>query len=1324
MEIYGYKRSSFWTFLTWIAIVGTAFLLRIVFFWKPHWMLYSTHKQCSLSCADKVLLIDKFNQYYVEDVHQFVLAKCSFAKLLFQQRRIEPDIAGQDLIVGDGGDLKSDGKDSNRRNLGQFSRKAQTYGSFISRCSKASSKKSAVFQVNPETMSGEQVEISLGNYTETKVDDSSMLVDADLDITNNTSINDKVAINYDGGDCNDAEAKFNISFTGTDNSSINNKTFKDENNNAITVRYFDNKKLRYIWDEQKQNFIILRGLDYNVELDKLKKMSKGLSRQEQFSRQMLFGSNTIFVEVQTYIKILFEEVLGPFYIFQLFSVLLWFNDDYDYYATCIVIMSLVSLISSVIQIRSNQQQLRDAVKSTGTVKVKRGKDEYEEIDSSLLVPGDIVVVPTFDTLLQFDALLITGNVIVNESMLTGESVPVTKTPMPFESNAHIKPRHLLTTENFDKTNDVDADDTHDTATVENYYDQKEHSKHTLFCGTKVIQTRYYGGANVMALVLRTGFQTTKGELIRSIMFPKPVDFKFNNQIHKFIGMLACCAMIGFIYTVFLKADRGSSLKEIMLSALDLITITVPPALPAAMTIGIIYAQSRLKKKKIYCISPRSINISGCINCVCFDKTGTLTEDDLSFNEVIPLIENKRRFGKPFDEEVLQSCHDPTIAKNNQLMLNNGNYSPLMHCLASCHSLTKIDEKIIGDPLDLQMFEATGWILEEPDVDDENKFDLLAPTILKPKKKSAASNFTDEAQNSASRSSSPENQVKHLDYNNQQTSTHRNQDIGVLRQFPFSSSFQRMSVVTRQLNVNQFVVYSKGAPEKIASLCDPKTIPSDFLDVLHEYTRKGFRVIALAYRPLKPGISYTKMQRASRATLEKDLNFLGLLTLGNLLKAETESVIDTLTKAAIRTIMVTGDNMQTAISVANDCGMILPFDRTVLLEVKAINEHHIELNKLQASKHSSTTNTRLVSNTKSPPLVLSVDDVAGQFDNESEPILSKMSESSASKQVPRPELTWKYVSNGSDFAPMCMKSSDSVMLKLSDNNRLHLALTGDTFEAVINHYPELLDSVCVRGTVFARMSPNQKQQLVEHLQSLQYYVGMCGDGANDSGALRAAHAGISLSDTEASVAAPFTSANPNISCVPALIIEGRAALVTAFSILKYMALYSLAQFCSVILLYTVYSNFSDFQFMYEDMFIIAVIIASFGRTEPYPELARKPPSSSLLSMTQISSCLIQLVLVAIFQGLVCVLLWNEPWYVEHKPDYDHNFNTQDNYAIFFMSSFQCITLAIVFSKAKPYKKSILSNCKYLSSAHIDLVVRPFPNSSIRFKTQTHLQYRSL
>lgn len=70
---------------------------------------------------------------------------------------------------------------------------------------------------------------------------------------------------------------------------------------------------------------------------------------------------------------------------------------------------------------------------------------------------------------------------------------------------------------------------------------------------------------------------------------------------------------------YVQHMRGIGTGEIIVDALDLITIVVPPALPAAMTVGRMYAQSRLKKENVFCISPRTINVAGSIDCVCFDK---------------------------------------------------------------------------------------------------------------------------------------------------------------------------------------------------------------------------------------------------------------------------------------------------------------------------------------------------------------------------------------------------------------------------------------------------------------------------------------------------------------------------------------------------------------------------------------------------------------------------------------------------------------------------------------------------------------------------------
>lgn len=66
-------------------------------------------------------------------------------------------------------------------------------------------------------------------------------------------------------------------------------------------------------------------------------------------------------------------------------------------------------------------------------------------------------------------------------------------------------------------------------------------------------------------------------------------------------------------------SNGDPLFENIIDSLDIITIVVPPALPAALSVGKYYAQNRLQKQKISCINASVINVSGSVNCVCFDK---------------------------------------------------------------------------------------------------------------------------------------------------------------------------------------------------------------------------------------------------------------------------------------------------------------------------------------------------------------------------------------------------------------------------------------------------------------------------------------------------------------------------------------------------------------------------------------------------------------------------------------------------------------------------------------------------------------------------------
>uniref|UniRef100_A0A665UU48 Polyamine-transporting ATPase 13A3 n=1 Tax=Echeneis naucrates TaxID=173247 RepID=A0A665UU48_ECHNA len=941
-----------------------------------------------------------------------------------------------------------------------------------------------------------------------------------------------------------------------------------------TIRYFTFHSTKYYWNDEVQNF-------------------------ESFSllvRKLFFGVNEIAVKVPSVFKLLIKEVLNPFYIFQLFSVILWSADEYYYYAVAIVFMSVISIATSLYTIKKQYVMLHDMVAAHSIVRVSVCRaNNIEEILSTDLVPGDVMVIPSNGTIMPCDAVLVSGTCIVNESMLTGESVPVTKTNLP----------NPLPGESGDE--------------ADNPYSTEDHKRHTLFCGTNVIQTRFYTGELVKAVVVRTGFSTAKGQLVRSILYPKPTDFKLYRDAYLFLLCLVAVAGIGFVYSIVLSVLNKVPAKTIIIESFDIITITVPPALPAAMTAGIVYAQRRLKRIGIFCISPQRINICGQINLVCFDKTGTLTEDGLDLWGV-QRVEN----GSFLLSE--ENAYKENLVK-----------SQFVACMATCHSLTKIEGQLSGDPLDLKMFEATGWILEEATEEETSLHNRIMPTVVQPPKQLLP----------------PEPAVSQ----DQDMSAY---EIGIVRQFPFSSALQRMSVVSRLLGEKRMNAYTKGAPEVVASLCKKETVPENFAEVLEGYTKQGFRVIALAHRRLESKLTWHKVQNINRDHIETNMEFLGLIIMQNKLKAETPGVLQDLSQANIRTVMVTGDNMLTAISVARDCGMIPPQDTVIIADALPPHDGH-------AAK-----------------------------------------------------ITWRYADNYPS-----LPSLQEVNISLEDvchvdepksQELYHFAMNGKSFAVIAEHFPDMLQKLVLHGTVFARMAPDQKTQLIEALQGVDYFVGMCGDGANDCGALKRAHGGISLSELEASVASPFTSRTPNISCVPSLVREGRAALITSFCVFKFMALYSIIQYISVTLLYSILSNLGDFQFLFIDVAIILLIVFTMSLNPAWKELVSRRPPSGLISGPLLFSVLTQILICLGFQTITFLWVRQQSWYTVWTPfsdacnvsshinisDHneteidDHNIKNYENTSLFYVSSFQYLIVAIVFSKGKPFRQPSYKNWPFVLS----------------------------
>lgn len=940
-------------------------------------------------------------------------------------------------------------------------------------------------------------------------------------------------------------------------------------------------------------------------------LPNGLSKGVQEDRELAFGKNQINLRMKTTSEILFNEVLHPFYVFQVFSIILWGIDEYYYYAACIFLISVLSIFDSLNEQKKISKNLAEMSHFHCDVRVLRDKF-WTTISSSELVPGDIYEVSDPNIkILPCDSILLSSDCIVNESMLTGESVPVSKFPATQETMYQL------------------CDDFQNTQ-ISSFV-----SKSFLYNGTNIVRARIAPGQTAaLAMVVRTGFSTTKGSLVRSMVFPKPTGFKFYEDSFKYIGFMSLIAIFGFCVSCFQFIKLGLDKKTMILRALDIITIVVPPALPATLTIGTNFALSRLKEKGIFCISPTKVNIGGKIDVMCFDKTGTLTEDGL---DVLGVQISQKvgvrgyKFGELLDDVrqvfpkfSLNDCNSPLDFKSRNFFMS----------LLTCHSLRSVDGNLLGDPLDFKMFQFTGWSYEEnfqkqkfhslyderheADAFSENS-DII-PAVVHPDGSNPENTFTDN---------DPHN------------------FLGVVRSFEFLSELRRMSVIVKPNNEDIYWSFTKGAPEVISEICNKSTLPADFEEVLRSYTHNGYRVIACAGKTLSKR-TWLYSQKVSREEVESNLEFLGFIIFQNKLKKESPETLKSLRDADIRTIMCTGDNILTAISVGREAGLI----QCPHVYVPSIND------------------TPLPGET-----VIIWRDV-----NEPDNILDTTT-----------------------LKPVKVGNNNIEVLPRSDYT---LAVTGDVFRLLFrdeNDIPEeYLNEVLLKSSIYARMSPDEKHELMIQLQKLDYTVGFCGDGANDCGALKAADVGISLSEAEASVAAPFTSKIFNISCVLDVIKEGRAALVTSFACFQYMSLYSAIQFVTITILYSRGSNLGDFQFLYIDLLLIIPIAICMSWSKSNDNIAKKRPSANLISPKILVPLLISILIVFLFQLIPWLIVQKMSWYIKPVVGGDDAIESSDNTVLFFVSNFQYILTAVILSVGPPYREPMSKNFEFI----VDIVASIF------------------
>jgi cation-transporting ATPase 13A3/4/5 len=396
--------------------------------------------------------------------------------------------------------------------------------------------------------------------------------------------------------------------------------------------------------------------------------SSGIQDLEEIAeKQDLYGMCQMDVPLKSIPNLLISEILHPSVMLQLFGIVLWMVDGSRYYAAAVTILTIISLATSLHDTRKNLKSIRQMALYECPVRVFRSKEI--EISSKELVPGDLIEIPE-DTKMPCDVVLIGGSCVMDEALLTGESIGVLKESLP----------------------------RHDSLK----YDLNLDSRYSLYEGTYVIQTRSSAESKPLGIVTRTGFSTLKGKIIRSILFPKPQKFRFYEDSIKFILVLFGLSLISFIVTIPIQYNLGLKPFDIIDNSLNILTITVPVTLPSVMTTGSVFAIMRLRRQKIICISPPCVNIAGKVDIVLFDKTGTLTQEGMNFRGAIESIDSIFLDITPDIKEL--GYHS----------------SRFVECMASCHALTKVNGEILGDPQDICIQEATGWEFLETEIGSYDK----------------------------------------------------------------------------------------------------------------------------------------------------------------------------------------------------------------------------------------------------------------------------------------------------------------------------------------------------------------------------------------------------------------------------------------------------------------------------------------------------------------------------------------------------------------------------------------------------------------------------
>ena len=347
----------------------------------------------------------------------------------------------------------------------------------------------------------------------------------------------------------------------------------------------------------------------------------GLDNNEVKKRLNDYGQNIILNKKKTpWILRFLKQFNDTMIIILLVVALLLYFYGYFYsheYTDTIVILFVVFInaIVGFIQEEKAALILKDLKNyETSTCKVKRD-DKIIVINTKELVPGDIIYLESGETVPADIRILSCENLKVDESALTGESVPVQKSADALKENLIL-----------------------------------QEQKNMLFLGTNITNGKCTG------IVVSTGKNTEIGKIALSLNEIDRIETPLQLKIKELSKKITLIVFIILIFIFILALINKYTILEIVMLCSSLAVAAIPEGLPTVITITLSVGISNLAKKKTVVKQMQAVETLGAIDIICSDKTGTITQNKMTVKEEYVIDEKMLNY-------ICALCNDGLIYKD-------------------------------------------------------------------------------------------------------------------------------------------------------------------------------------------------------------------------------------------------------------------------------------------------------------------------------------------------------------------------------------------------------------------------------------------------------------------------------------------------------------------------------------------------------------------------------------------------------------------------------------------------------------------------------------